>query len=185
MNAANGKLVIISAPSGTGKGTVIKEMLKLRSDLAFSVSATTRKPRTGEEDGIDYHFISKQQFKRMITGDEFLEYAEYVGEFYGTPAKPVNACISTGKTIILDIEVQGAKQVMSKRDDAVTIFLTPPDLEVLESRLRGRGTDSEEKLKARLEQARSELEEKCHYDHVVVCDFAARAAAEILEIIDK
>ena len=185
MKKPTGKLVIISAPSGTGKGTVINELLKQRPDFIFSVSVTTRKPRPGEIDGVAYHFITKQRFKEMIQNDEFLEHAEYVGEFYGTPEEPVNESIDFGKTILLDVEVQGAKQVMGKKTDAISIFITPPDLYELESRLRGRGTDSEEKLAARLKRAQSELEEKSRYDHLVVNDDASRAAKEILSIIDK
>jgi len=185
MAEMKGKLVIVSAPSGTGKGTVINEVLKIRPDFMFSVSATTRKPRPGEADGESYHFLSDAQFKKMISEGKFLEFAQYVGEYYGTPAEPIDKGIESGITMILDIEVQGAKQVMSKKKDALTIFIIPPDMEELEKRLRGRGTDSEEKLQARLERARQELKEKCHYDHVVVNDSAIRAAEEILEIIDQ
>ena len=185
MNDSTGKLVIISAPSGTGKGTVINELLKQRPDFVFSVSATTREPRPGEDNGVDYHFITKQRFKEMIDSDEFLEYAEYVGEYYGTPATPVEKSIDSGVTILLDVEVQGAKQVMKKRNDAISIFITPPDMQELENRLRGRGTDSEEKLTARLKRAQLELEEKSNYNHIVVNDDAFRAAHEILSIIDN
>jgi guanylate kinase len=183
MSNIKGKLVVISAPSGTGKGTVINKLLKKQPDFAFSVSATTRKPRPGETDGIDYYFITKERFKEMIESNEFLEYAEYVGEFYGTPVKPIKECIDSGKTVILDIEVQGAKQVMAKDIDATTIFLVPPDMEELEKRLRGRGTDSDEKVASRLNRARQELEEKHHYDHIVINDNAAHAAKQILSLI--
>ena len=185
MNDIKGKLVVISAPSGTGKGTVISKILKLRPGFVFSVSATTRKPRPGEIDGTAYHFLTHERFLEMIDKDEFLEYAQYVGEYYGTPAKPIEDCIASGRTIILDIEVQGAKQVMQKIPDAVTIFIMAPNLEELEKRLRGRGTDSEEKLTARLEQARLELDERCHYDYTVVNDNVSRAAEEIIAIIDR
>jgi len=185
MSDTKGKLVVISAPSGTGKGTVISELLKLRPEFVFSVSATTRKPRPGEVNGDAYHFISPECFREMIANDEFLEHAQYVGEYYGTPYKPIKERINDGITVILDIEVQGAKQVMSKEIDAVTIFIMAPSMEELESRLRGRGTDSEEKLLARLERARKELDEKDRYNHVVVNDNASRAAKEILEIIER
>jgi len=185
MSNSKGRLVVISAPSGTGKGTVINELLKLRPELVFSVSATTRKPRPGETSGVEYHFLSQDQFNKMIENGDFLEYANYVGEFYGTPARPIKENIDTGVTVILDIEVQGAKQVMSKDIDALTIFITAPDMEELENRLRGRGTDTEEKIASRLERARQELEEKIHYDHIVVNDNALRAAEEILSIIEK
>ena len=185
MTDKKGKLVIISGPSGTGKGTVIKEIMAQRDDLVFSVSATTRKPRPGETHGVEYLFIPKDDFNKMISNDELLEHAEYVGEFYGTPAKQIIECIDKGKTILLDIEVKGAKQVMAKMPEAVTIFITAPDMNELERRLRGRGTDTEEKLQARLERARQEIPEKEHYKFTVINDSSKRAAAEILEIIDR
>ena len=184
MSEKKGKLVIISAPSGTGKGTVIKELLKLRPEFVFSVSVTTRFPRAGETDGVEYVFLTQNRFSEMIPNDEFLEYAQYVGEFYGTPEAPIKECIDSGKTIILDIEVQGAKQVMSKVPEALTIFIVPPDMDELENRLRGRGTDSGDKLAARLERASLELEEKSHYKYIVVNDSVSRAANEILSLID-
>jgi len=185
MSDTKGKLIVISAPSGTGKGTVIGELLKLRPEFVFSVSATTRSPRPGEKDGVDYHFLTQDRFREMISNDEFLEYAQYVGEYYGTPVKPIRECVDSGGTIILDIEVQGAKQVMSKVPDAITIFIVPPNMEELERRLRGRGTDSEKKLAARLERACQELNEKSHYNYTVVNDNVSRAADEILSIIDR
>jgi len=185
MSNKKGKLVVISAPSGTGKGTVINELLKLNPDFEFSVSATTRKPRPGETDGVEYKFLTHECFKKMIENNEFLEHANYVGEFYGTPIEPIKKNIDEGTTVILDIEVQGAKQVMSKDIDAITIFIIAPDMEELERRLRGRGTDSDEKIASRLERAKQELEEKHHYDHVVVNDNASRAAEEILSLINK
>ena len=183
MSESKGTLVIISAPSGTGKGTVIDELLKRRPDFIFSVSATTRAPRPGEVDGIAYSFVTHDRFCGMISADMFLEYAEYVGNYYGTPAGPVDEYLQNGKTVILDVEVQGAKQVMSKKPEAITIFIVPPDMAELENRLRKRGTDTEEKLGARLRRARQELLEKSHYQHVVVNDNVSRAAGEILEII--
>ena len=185
MSKNKGKLVIISAPSGTGKGTVIKSLLELCPEFVFSVSATTRRPREGEADGVEYNFLTHERFREMISNDEFLEYAQYVGEFYGTPADPVKEFIDSGKIVILDIEVQGAKQVMTKVPEAITIFIVPPDMEELEKRLRGRGTDSEEKLAARLERASQELKEKCHYKYTVVNDEVSRAAEEIFNIIDR
>ena len=185
MSDVQGKLIVVSAPSGTGKGTVISELLKERPELSFSVSATTRNPRPGEKDGLEYHFLTHQRFRDMILNDEFLEYAEYVGEFYGTPVKPIRENLDSGKIIILDIEVQGAKQVMQKKPDAITIFIVPPNMEELEKRLRGRGTDSEEKLAARLKRASHELEEQSHYVYIVVNNNVSRTVSEILSIIDR
>jgi len=180
---AKGRIFIISAPSGAGKGTVIRSLLELCPELVFSVSATTRTPRDGEKEGISYWFVSHERFKEMIDREEFLEYAEYVGEFYGTPKKPIYECVESGRNILLDIEIQGARQVIAKEPGAVTIFIVPPSMQELERRRRGRCTDCEEKLAARLERARIELEEKDNYCHRVVNDYVSRAAAEILSII--
>ena len=180
-----GRIVVISGPSGAGKGTVIKKLMEVDPDIVFSVSATTRPARAGEKEGVAYFFVSHERFREMIAGDELLEYAEYVGEFYGTPKAPVYESVSNGKNILLDIEVKGARQIMLKAPEAVTIFLVPPDLQELERRLRGRRTDSEDKMIARLNRARAELEEKVHYSHVVVNDVVNRAAEEILDIINN
>lgn len=185
MSRVKGNLFIISAPSGSGKGTVIQKLLEMKPELVFSVSATTRAPRTGEVDGVSYNFVTRERFDQMIKSDEFLEYAEYVGEFYGTPKGPIYNCIEAGKSILLDIEVQGAKQVISKMPEAVTIFIVPPDMDELERRLRGRGTDSDDKLTARLQRARLELEKRDFYDYIVVNDYVSRAAEEILSIIEN
>jgi len=180
-----GRLFIISAPSGGGKGTVINKLLELRPELNYSISATTRKPRDGEEHGVSYYFVTRERFEELIRTDAFLEYASFVGEYYGTPRSPIDDCIYYGKDVLLEIEVVGAKQVMEKLTDATSIFIVPPSMEELERRLRARGTETEEKLKARLERAHQELEEKVHYDYVIVNDDASRAAEEILKIIEK
>ena len=185
MSKKKGRLIIISAPSGTGKSTLIRRLMELRRDLVLSVSATTRSPRKGEEDGVSYYFVTRERFLEMIGREEFLEYAEYVGEFYGTPKKPIYENIGQGKDILLEIEVQGAKQIVEKEPDSISVFIIPPDIAELERRLRGRGTDSAEKLAARLERARLELEEKVHYSYVVVNDDVTRAAEEIISIIDS
>lgn len=178
-----GLLVIVSGPSGAGKSTVISRLMQLRDDIRFSVSATTRAPRPGEEDGIAYFFKSHEEFSAMIKNGEFLEHAEYVGNCYGTPAAPVDENIAKGCTVLLDIEVQGAMQILEKRSDAVSIFLCPPSLEVLESRLRGRGTDSEEKIQGRLETARREYKQMPRYAYIVINDEADVAARELDAII--
>ena len=182
---SKGRLFVISAPSGTGKSTVINRLMKLCPELVLSVSATTRGPRPNETDGISYHFVSREKFREMIEKGELLEYAEYVGEFYGTPLKPLYENIGNGKNVLLEIEVQGARQVMELEPDAVTIFLVPLDIKELERRLRGRGTDSEEKLAARLERALLEFDKEKYYKHIVVNDDVTRAAKEILAIIEN
>ena len=152
-----GKTFIISGPSGVGKSTVLRELLRDRDDLYFSISATTRTPREGEINGVHYHFINVDRFREMIQEDEFLEYAEYVGNFYGTPKRYVDEAMAQGKDVILDIEVQGALQVIGKRPDTVRIFIAPPSWDALEQRLTGRGTDSPEKIQKRLVRAKVEL----------------------------
>ena len=185
MSSNYGKLIVISAPSGTGKGTVINELIKKRPDFVFSISATTRPPRPHEIDGIDYHFLTKESFNEMISNDGFLEHAEYVGNYYGTPISPIKDHLKNKRTVLLDIEVQGAKQVMVKMPEAISIFIVPPDMAELERRLRGRGTDSEEKLAKRLEQASLELKQKDNYAFVVVNDNVDRVVNEILSLIDR
>lgn len=178
-----GILVIVSGPSGAGKSTVIGGVSKLRSDIRFSVSATTRGMRPGEEDGRDYYFKTREEFLNMVQAGAFLEYAEYVGNFYGTPAAPVDENTAAGCTVILDIEVQGAGQVMEKRPDAVSVFLCPPSMEELERRLRGRGTDSEEKIRDRLLAAHREYAQAHKYDYIIINDDAETAVRELDAVI--
>ncbi|MGM9615658.1 MAG: guanylate kinase [Oscillospiraceae bacterium] len=178
-----GVLVIVSGPSGAGKSTVISRVAKLRPDIRFSVSATTREPRPGEVDGKDYYFKTQEEFWEMIKADAFLEHAEYVGNCYGTPVAPVDENIAAGNTVILDIEVQGAMQILEKRPDAVSIFLCPPSLEELERRLRGRGTDSEEKIRDRLMTAHREYALMHKYSYIIVNDDADTAVRELDAII--
>ena len=183
MNGKKGLLLVLSGPSGTGKSTVIAGLMGLRDDIRFSVSATTRAPRPGEQDGRDYYFISREEFLDMIGRDAFLEHAEYVGNFYGTPAAPVEENMRAGFHVLLDIEVQGAAQVMAKRPDAVSVFLAPPSLEELEKRLRGRGTDDDERIARRLEAARRELAQADTYTYTVVNDDANEAARQLDAIL--
>ena len=178
-----GKTFIISGPSGVGKSTVLKELFKDRDDLYFSVSATTRAPRPTETPDVDYHFIEAETFRQWIEDGEFLEYAEYVGNFYGTPKKYVDAAMDEGKDVILDIEIQGATQVHELRPNVVRIFIAPPSWEELERRLTARGTDSPEKVQKRLLRAKVELENAGHYDYFVINDTVDNAVAELRAIM--
>lgn len=178
-----GKTFIISGPSGVGKSTVLHKLFEGRDDLYFSISATTRPPRDGEEDGVHYHFISVQRFQELIEAEALLEYAEYVGNFYGTPKKYVDRAMNEGKDVILDIEVQGALQVKAKRPETVRIFIAPPSWEELERRLTGRGTDSPEKVQKRLIRAKTELQSADSYDYFVINDTVDNAVRELNAIL--
>ena len=178
-----GKTFIISGPSGVGKSTVLRELFKDRDDLYFSISATTRAPREGEENGVHYHFIDVERFQKLIHEDAFLEYAEYVGNFYGTPKKFVDEAMDAGKDVILDIELQGAIQVTSKRPEVIRIFIAPPSWSELEKRLTGRGTDSPEKIRERLVRAKVELQNANTYDYFVINDTVEQAVREINAIM--
>ena len=178
-----GKTFVISGPSGVGKSTVLRELFKDRDDLYFSISATTRAPREGEENGVHYHFIDVERFQQMIHEDAFLEYAEYVGNFYGTPKKFVDEAMDAGKDVILDIELQGAIQVTSKRPEVIRIFIAPPSWSELEKRLTGRGTDSPEKIRERLVRAKVELQNANTYDYFVINDTVEQAVREINAIM--
>lgn len=165
MNKA--KLIVLSGPGGVGKSTIVRE-LKLHPDFYFSVSATTRSPRPGEIDGEAYHFVSIEIFEEMIRNGEFLEWAEFAGARYGTPRKPVDDALTSGKHVLLEIEIAGARQVREKRSDAILVFLEPPSFTELEERIRGRATDSEERVLARLALAREEMAAAAEFDHRVV-----------------
>ena len=178
-----GKLVILSGPSGCGKDTVLEEVLKKDPSLKLSVSYTTRQPRGDESNGIHYHFITREEFLENLDEGKVLEYAEYDGNFYGTPKEPVDRMLAHGETVILIIEVQGAARVCVLYPDALTIFLLPPSLEELEQRLRSRGTDGEEEIHTRLAIASEEMRRRDEYSHHVVNDDLSRAVNEVLEII--
>ena len=178
-----GKTFIISGPSGVGKSTVLRELFRDREDLYFSISATTRQPREGEVDGVHYHFIDVDRFRQMIQEDAFLEYAEYVGNFYGTPKKFVDAAMDEGRDVILDIEIQGAQQVCAKRPETVRIFIAPPSWAELERRLTSRGTDDMDKVQKRLLRAKVELKMADRYDYFVVNDTVESAVFQLRSIL--
>jgi len=178
-----GKTFIISGPSGVGKSTVLSALLEKRKNLYFSVSATTRAPRPGELDGIHYHFMDAESFRKWIAMDQFLEYAEYVGNFYGTPKKYVDEAMEQGRDVILDIEIQGAAQVCAKRPETVRIFIAPPSWEELERRLTARGTDTPEKVQKRLLRAQVELKNARDYNYFVINDTVEQAVEELRAIL--
>lgn len=178
-----GTFFVLSGPSGSGKGTVLKEVLRKSDRIVYSVSATSRTPRAGEVDGINYYFKSREEFETLIKADAFIEYTETYGNYYGTLKSEVEKAIENGKNIILEIDPVGARNVRAHYPDAVLMFLVAPDLEVLSSRLSGRGSESAETFKIRHDAALSEMENATLYDYVVVNDFVERAADDILAII--
>lgn len=178
-----GQLIVLSGPSGAGKSTVLAEVFRRRDNLHFSVSYTTRAPRAGEQDGVNYNFVSREEFERMIADNELLEYAEYVGNYYGTSLKVIHDKLDAGVDVLLDIEVQGAAKVRQLCPDALFIFIAPPSFEELSRRLHGRQTDSEEVIAGRLEKAKVELKEIPKYDYLVINDQIAQAADEFVSIL--
>lgn len=185
-NKKRGLLIIMSGPSGVGKGTVTKEIMKDSSlNLFYSVSMTTRKQRPGEVDGKDYYFVSKEEFQRNIDNGNLLEWAEFVGNRYGTPKDKVEMMRDKGYNVYLEIEVNGTTQVLKQYSgsDVVSIFLIPPSLEELEKRIRGRSTETEETIKLRLAKAERELGMKYNYEYIVLNDTVERASEEIKNII--
>lgn len=179
----NGKLIVISGPSGVGKSTVIKQVMDRLSNLHFSVSATTRPIRPGEVDGKNYFFVDRDAFQSMIERKELLEYAEYVGNFYGTPEAPIDQALNRGEDILLDIEVQGALNVKKRRPDAVLIFMMAPSFAELERRLSGRGDTAPDVVCERLNHAKWEFSHADAYDYLVVNDQVENAVNEIISIV--
>ncbi len=178
-----GVLVVVSAPSGCGKDTIIAEVLKRIDDAFLSVSMTTRAMRTGEEDGVNYYFVSQTEFEDKIDQGEMLEYARYGSNYYGTPAGPVRELLDKGKTVILIIEVQGAGNVKRLFPDACTIFIIPPSFQILENRLRGRGTDDDASIIKRLDIAKDELARAPEFEYIVENDALEEAVEDIITII--
>lgn len=184
-NAENGVLIVFTGASGVGKGTVMKKILAADPNNWLSVSMTTRSPREGEVAGVDYNYVSVDQFKKMMAEDAFLESACYCQNYYGSPKAPVEENLKNGKNVFLEIEVQGFEQVRKLYPDCLSIFLLPPSIEVLEQRLRGRGTEREEVIQERLNTALGEISRSNEYRYNVVNDDIDRAVEEILNIIKK
>lgn len=179
-----GTLFIVSGPSGCGKGTVLAEILK-QDNVYYSVSATTRSPRPGEVDGVNYHFLTKDEFEKLIENGGVLEYANYCGNYYGTPKKPVEDMLAEGKNVILEIEVQGALKVMEKCPEAVSVFILPPSLKELRRRLHKRGTETEEVIEKRIGEAAGEIRKAANYDYVMINGELETAVSDLLSIINS
>lgn len=183
-----GLLIILSGPSGVGKETVRTRLDKIRKfELTYSVSMTTRLPRNQEVDGVNYYFVSEAEFKKNIENDNFLEYARFVGNYYGTPRDKVEALREAGHNVLLEIEINGAKQVMSRVHDegVISFFLMPPSLSVLEERIRNRKTESEEIIRERLNKGKEEMTMTDNYDYIILNDKVNRAAKEISDLIER
>ena len=179
-----GRLIVISGPSGTGKGTIVRELMNRRDDLELSVSMTTRPKREGEEEGKSYFFVDKETFEKTIAEDGLLEWANVYGNYYGTPKKAVEDRLAMGKNIILEIDTQGGRNIKAKEEEALMVFILPPTLKELERRIRGRATDAEDVILARLAKAKDEIREAVHYEHVVVNDDLNEAVEQVLSIMD-
>ncbi len=180
-----GMIVVVSAPSGAGKRTVLHEVMRRDPHLAYSVSATTRPPRAGEINGRDYVFLSDEEFRRRVAAGEFVEWAEVHGRLYGTLRDELERCSSSGKDVVLELDVQGMRAVKTALDNVVTVFIVPPGFEELERRIRKRGGVSESEISLRLRNARDELAARDEYDYVIVNDRVEQAADELLEILER
>ena len=180
---SQGRIIIVSGPSGVGKGTILKELMRRDPKLRFSVSATTRAPRPGEVEGVNYFFVDKHYFEKMIEDGQLLEHAFYAGNYYGTPEKAVNEALEQGYNVVLEIDVQGALQVMQRRPDAITIFIAPPSFEELTRRLNGRGDTAPEIAGLRLHIALQECATATHYQYIIINDSVSHAADEFQAIL--
>lgn len=182
-NTKKGKIFVISGPSGVGKGTLLKMLLEKHPEISFSVSATTRKPRPGEVDGVNYFYISKEKFEDSIKKDEFIEWAKFADNYYGTYKKTVEKALLEGKNIALEIEVQGAMQIREKMPEAILIFILPPSIDELKARLKGRNTEAEEVIQKRLSVVESEFEKRKYFNYEIINDNLDRALEELEKIV--
>ncbi|HEX3038775.1 MAG TPA: guanylate kinase [Caproiciproducens sp.] len=178
-----GLLIVFSGPSGAGKDTILNRLIEKNPNIRLSVSATTRAPREGEENGKDYYFVTRERFESMLAQDEMLESAQYCGNYYGTPSAPINRWLSDGYDVILEIEVQGGEQIKKKSPDCVSVFILPPSFAVLEQRLRNRKTENDETIQKRLTTAHKEILQANHYDYAVINDTVEKAVDDINAII--
>lgn len=183
MEKSNGLLIVLSGPSGAGKGTICHELLRQQPEVKYSVSATTRKPRPKEVDGLDYFFRTQEEFQSMIQNDELLEWAEFCENYYGTPRFAVEQALQAGTDVILEIEIQGALQIKKRFPHGVFVFVVPPSMSVLSERIHKRGTESEEVIRKRLETATRELEYVTEYDYVIVNDELEKAVDKLKNIL--
>lgn len=181
---SKGLLIVVSAPSGCGKGTLLAEVLK-NDNFYYSVSATTRAPREGEVNGVNYHFTSKEDFEKLIASGGVLEYAQYCGNYYGTPRKAVEDKLAEGKDVILEIEVQGAMKIKQNCPEAVFVFILPPSVETLKERLEKRGTETADVIAKRVAEARGEIEKAYNYDYVIVNDDLDTAVSEFIKAVES
>ena len=182
-NKEKGKLLVISGPSGAGKSTVIGKLMELRDDVCFSVSVTTRQPRPNEQEGKDYFFVTPQRFQELAEGGFLLEHAEYVGNYYGTPLKPIQAALAAGTDVVMDVDVVGALNIKKRLPEAVLVFLTAPSLAEIRRRLASRGDVSPELMEKRMDRAKWEYSQAGQYDYLVVNDTVEHAAQELLAIM--
>jgi len=179
----SGLLIVVSAPSGTGKGTLIKQLMEKNKNIRLSVSATTRKPRQGEIEGQNYFYKSLEEFKQMVENDELIEWVEYCDNFYGTPRKYVDECLKNGLDVVLELEVEGAHNIRSKYPDCVLVFILPPSFEELRKRIENRGTEAPEVILKRMDKARKEVTFINDYDYVIINDDISKAVEDINSII--
>ena len=184
MKSEKGLLIVFSGPAGCGKSTVLSRYMQKYENCVFSVSATTRKPREGEADGVNYHFVTRDEFEAMLARGEMLEHTEYCGNYYGTPLKPILKALEEGKDVIFDIEVDGAFQVKKRYPEALLIFMQPPSLEELRARLEGRGTETSEVIDKRMERAETELGLAEKYDYIIVNDTVEDAVEDLESVIE-